>query len=125
MNDKKHECNNIKVLSNLIMWNELSRSNFSADLIEGYHKNCGKCIQMLMNGNCGVVSNNLRYLQELGKGKPGDDICLATYEYAEVLIGEELKNDINNIWKAEKKEREIRNLIETKRYEEKIKKFKS
>lgn len=88
--------------------------------MQEYHRLCASCIGHLMKGEYGVVSSHSMYLQDLGRGKPGDDICLLTHRYANLLLEEESSSNINSIFQAEEMEREIERRFKEKDYYKKF-----
>jgi len=105
------------ILSDLIYCNEEARKATDPSKRDGYHRSCAHWIEHLMRGGYGVVSRHFMYLQNLGEGKPRDDICLLTKEYANLLNNEETDNDIYTIFLAEEMEEDIRTKFERKKRE--------
>lgn len=119
--EKKHRLH--ELISNLRDANIKARTAENSQEAEEHHKRCGSLVRELERSGHGTVSNTFRNLDYLGKGKPGDRICLRTKRYVE-LVRKEEAGSMEELVKAEDEEKEIANEALKKRTREKAAKLK-
>ncbi len=86
----------------MIRHNEDAREVVNPEKIQEHHEICRSYIKKLQRGN-----EVFEFLEYLGNGKPGGEICLLTHEYAMLLLQEDY-------FGAERMERKIRSMCRKK-----------